>query len=103
MQRLGHRGIDVHYGVIASLLDVEGEVAAGDDMDHLLDAHVTHAVGFLLAHVPLDEGVAGKPLCPGLVGAVVAGLGRGRWCSVVIILGGDGDGGRGGSGGCVAS
>jgi len=101
VQRLGHRGIDVHYGVIASLLDVEGEVAAGDDMDHLLDAHIAHAVGLLLAHVPLDEGVAGEPLCPGLVGAVVAGLGRGRWCSVVIIL--DRGGGRGGSCWCVAS
>ena len=98
MQGLGHRGVDIHHGVVASLLDVEGEVAAGHDMDHLLDAHVAHAVRLLLAHVPLDEGVGGEPLCPGLVGTVVAGLGGGSRCSVVIILRG-----RSGGGGRVAS
>lgn len=101
MQGLGHRGVDVHHCVVASLLDVEGEVATGHDMDHLLDAHIAHAVRLLLAHVSLDEGVGGESLCPSLVGSIVAGLGGGGGCSVVVIL--DGGGGGGGSSGLVAA
>ena len=44
MERLSHWGIDIHHGVITALLDVKSEVSAGDDVDDLLDADISHAV-----------------------------------------------------------
>lgn len=96
MQRLRHWRIDIHHGVVTALLDVEGEVSAGDDVDDLLDADISHAVRLLLADVSPHHAVGGGgPLGPLL--AVVGGLGRGGRGAVLLALLGS-RGSRGGGG-----
>ena len=83
MQRLSHWRIDIHHGVITALLDVKGEVSAGDDVDDLLDADISHAVRLLLADVPPHNSVGGGGSLGPLL-AVVSGL-RGRGRSSVLL------------------
>ena len=104
MQRLGDWRVDIHHCVITALLDVKGEVSAGDDVDDLLDADISHAVRLLLADVPPDDSVGGGcslgPLLP-----VVSGLrsrGRGSVLLALLRSGGSGGGIAGGGPGTGA-
>ena len=85
MQRLSDWRVDINHGVIATLLDVECEVAAGDHVDDLLDAYISHAVRLLLAGVSPQPAVS--RLCPlGPLLAAVGGLRRGGRGTVLLVL-----------------
>ena len=99
MQRLSNWRIDIHHGVVTALLDVKGQVSAGDDVDDLLDADISHAVRLLLADVPPHNSVGGCGSLGPLL-AVVRGLrGGGRGSVLLALLGSGGSRGGGGVGG----
>ena len=55
--RLGDGRIYVNHGVVVPLLDVEGEVAAGHNVNNLLNSNIFHLIDFGLFVVSLNPEV----------------------------------------------